>query len=123
MFAQMSDEELIRRSDLIILGEWVGQTPLQIAGTAENLVLGAIVISEVVKGPSANSIALIAIAPAAAPRSGDDLSYRRGNRGMWLLRQRPGSTGLYLADHPQRFVSAHDNGVRIETLRRIAGQR
>lgn len=123
MFAQMSDEELIRRSDLVVIGEWVGQSPLQLAGTNEKLVLGAIAISEIVKGPPGSSLALVAINPADAPRSGDDLAYQRGDRGMWLLRQRPGSTGIYLADHPQRFVAAPRNNARIEALRRSIGQR
>ena len=34
MWAQMSDEELLTRSDLIVMGEWVGQSePLTLGGT------------------------------------------------------------------------------------------
>lgn len=55
---------------------------------------------------------------------GSDLSWAPGDRGLWLLRVRPGAeTGLYLADHPQRFVPAATGAARIETLRKALTRR
>ena len=129
MWAQMSDEELLTRSDLIVMGEWVGQSePLTLGGTVR-VELGAIAIAEVLKGPkgvnatSAPTVALVRVAPAAAPASSSDLACRRGQRGLWLLRLDPGgSSGIYLADHPQRFVPADKDAGRIARLRALLGR-
>lgn len=124
MFARMSDEELIRRSDLIVIGEWVGQSSVQVADTSAPLELGAVAIAEVLKGAPAQSLVLVATAAADAPRTGDDITYRRGDRGVWLLRLRPGGgKGIYLADHPQRFVPEAGGAARIEGLRRLIARR
>lgn len=117
MFAKMSDEELIRRSDLIVIGEWVGQSSLQIGSDSAPMEIGAIAISEVLKGSPGQTLALLAITPAGAPRSGDAISYRRGDKGMWLLRHH-GTKGLYLADHPQRFIPDIGGAERIREIRR-----
>lgn len=119
MFAAMGDDELIQRSDLIVIGEWVGQSGLQWPGTAGRIEIGAISISEVLKGPASAALALVATPAPDGPRTGSDIIHRRGDRGLWLLRVRPGAeAGLYLADHPQRFVSATAEPGRIEVLRK-----
>lgn len=105
MWAALSDAELLRSSDLIVVGEWQGQTALTPGpGGAATSVVGSIRVSEVLKGPEVG-FALVALPSANGPLSGEDVRFRRGERGLWLLRLRPGSQGLYLADHPQRFVS------------------
>jgi len=120
MFAKMSDEELIRRSDLIVIGEWLGQSSLRIGSDSAPMEIGAIAISEVLKGSPGRTLALLAITPAGAPRLGDAISYRRGDKGMWLLRHQPeaGTKGLYLADHPQRFIPDIGGAERIREIRR-----
>ena len=121
MFAKMSDEELIRRSDLIVIGEWVGQSSLRLANSSESMEVGAISISEVLKGSPGQSLVLVAIRASGAPRSGAEFSYRRGDKGLWLLRQHQesGANGIYLADHPQRFVPDTDGAERIKDIRRL----
>lgn len=123
MFAQMSDEELIRSSDLIVVGEWVGQSSLLVSAAAKPLEVGALAITKVLKGTPGQSLALVATVAANAPRSGSDLLYWRGDKGLWLLRLRPASNtstgaGIYLADHPQRFVPEAGGAARIGALRR-----
>jgi len=124
MFAQMSDEELIRRSDLIVVGEWVGQSGVVVSETAGPLELGAISIAEVLKGAPGQSLALVATVAPGAPRTGDDVTYRRGDKGVWLLRLRQGSAkGIYLADHPQRFIPEAGGAAHIAALRRLMVRR
>jgi hypothetical protein len=120
MFARLSDEQLVSRSDLIVVGEWLGQSAVGAAAlgdSAARLDLGAVAIAEVLKGPAAQTIALVATPAADAARSGSDLAYKRGARGLWLLRAKPGApAGIYLADHQQRFEV---DAARIEALRRL----
>jgi hypothetical protein len=119
MFASMSDDELIQRSDLIVIGEWVGQSSLQWSNTTARIELGAVSIGEVLKGPAGLTLALVAAPLSGGPRSGADVIYRRGDRGLWLLRARPGmNSGVYLADHPQRFVAEGSGSGRIDALRK-----
>lgn len=118
MWAGLGDEELVRSSDLIVMGEWQGQTTLASSpGAAQEI--GVIVISEVHKGAGNPAFALVALPASKAPRSSNDPDYRRGDRGLWLLRARPDSRGLYLVDHPQRFVSVVGGESRIRQLRRL----
>lgn len=117
MFAQMSDEELVRRSDLIVLGQWVGQSSLQTSAASERIEIGVVAIQEVLKGQGDQSIALVAIPSHDGPRSANDITYQRGAKGLWLLRQKPASAGIYLADHPQRFIAEGKDNKRIEMIR------
>jgi hypothetical protein len=120
MFARFSDDELISRSELIVVGEWLGQSAVGAAALGEStprLDLGAIAIAEVLKGPATQTVALVATTAANTARSGSDVAHKRGERGLWLLRAKPGApAGIYLADHPQRFEA---DAARIEALRRL----
>lgn len=118
MWAALSDDELIRSSDLVVVGEWQGQTAFSTAPVAE-MAIGVIAVSEVWKGAGNPAFALVALPSAKAPRSSGDLVFRRGDRGLWLLRLRPDSQGLYLADHPQRFVPAGGGEQRFRQLRQL----
>jgi hypothetical protein len=119
MWARMSDEDLMASSELVVLGEWIGQSLLILPDGARPVTVGGIAVSETLKGPAGTGLALVAIASAEALRSGDDLSFRRGDSGLWLLRPRPGPIrGLYLADHPQRFIRASTGPKEIDALRR-----
>ena len=113
MWAKMSDAELIAQSDLIVVGEWVGQSAISLHGTARSL--GAVAVSEVLKGDPRQTLALISLPASDAPVASDRVVFKRGDKGLWLLR-RADAPGLYLADHPQRFVPAGSAG--IESLRK-----
>lgn len=114
MWAALDDTALLQGSDLIVLGEWQGQTAVAAPDLASGDI-GVIGVSEVLKG-KAQDVVLVALPAAAGPRSSSDPAFRRGERGLWLLRLRPGSQGVYLADHPQRFVPLRQ-AARIRALR------
>lgn len=120
MFAAMTDAELLRTSELIVVGRFVGSTDFTPPGSSTPMHLGAIVPSEVLKGPGDTDLLLIELPRRDAPRSGSDIAFRPGDQGLWLLRRRANDgTGAYLADHPQRFVRAAGGEARIEALRRL----
>ncbi len=118
MFVQMSDDELIRQSELVVVGEWLGQSTVTIDG--HRVDLGVLRVSEVLKGSAGTTVVLIPVASLDAPRSSSDIRYKRGDGGIWLLRPHPRIAGTYAADHPQRFVSGPP--ARIDALRRSIGQ-
>jgi hypothetical protein len=117
MWAAMSDDELIQRSDLIVIGEWLGQASVTLPGAAAAVELGVVAVAETWKGSGERSVVHVLAVPAQAPRSGSDLRFQRGDRGLWLLREQAGGRGLFLADHPQRFVAAISGKARIDVLR------
>lgn len=122
MWMKMSDAELLQRSDLIVIGTWLGSEPA--AAGAASLHVAAVAVSEVWKGPAATTRVLVVVPPADAPRSSSDLHYRVGDRGLWLLRKRPGNEAdVYLADHPQRFIPSATEAARIEGLRELLRRR
>lgn len=92
-WAQMSDEELVDRSEVIVVGVLVES---DIPGS-----FGAIKVREVLKG-EINETLILGGRPDLV--SSDTLFYRVGQTGLWFLRPSPdGSAAVYLADHPQRF--------------------
>ena len=115
-WAQFSEAELIARSEVIVVAELTGVTASPDRTAAS---FGVLLVEEVLRGAissSSNELLLMVPSPGGL-RSSSDIFYRRGQRGLWFLRARtPGAEGgPYLADHPQRFVSAADN--RFEELR------
>lgn len=119
MFAEMNDAELLQRSTLVVMGDWIGQDSLFVPGATAPMQVGVVSVSEVLKGAPGQALAFVAVPAPNAPRSGSDIHYRKGDLGLWLLRQHPrASSGLYLADSPQRFVPLATGAARIEVLRR-----
>jgi len=125
LWAHMTDDELLQRSDLVVLGTWAGPTEMGLssAPTESRLNVGAVVAYEVFKGSPGQTLALVVVPATDGPRRSTDLVYRPGDRGLWLLRRRPGiPSGLYLADHPQRFVPEATGAARIRELRKALGR-
>lgn len=123
MWAQLTDDDLIRTSDLIVLGEWAGQASTLHRGQPVGGDIGVVTVTEVLKGLPGTAIALVAVASARGPRSSSDITFKRGDRGLWLLRRHAGGPiDLFAADHPQRFVSSASGEARIATLRRMIGR-
>jgi hypothetical protein len=116
MWARLSDAELFDRSDLIVTGTLIGQTRVRI-GTAD-LTVGVIDVKETFKGEPAE-IAVLVLPTRGQPVSSDALPRATGDSGLWYLRLRtPTENGLYVADHPQRFVPAAEAEQAIKDLRR-----
>jgi hypothetical protein len=117
MFARMSDAELVAKSEVIVQAELIGQTRVTLSPSEGALTLGILRIDEAFKGAKDESLLLLVMASPDRPRSSSDISYQKGQRGLWFLRSRAPGQGLYLADHPQRFVSATD-GAALEAMRK-----
>lgn len=124
MWAKLSDEDLIHRSALIVLGEWVGESSLSTNQGGPEIRVGAIAVQQVLRdstsSPSTRSLALLNLGPAGVPLASDSLTFLRGNRGLWLLRvDTHDPRGLFRCDHPQRFVSSDKDPSTLDRLRRL----
>ncbi len=114
--APLTDPELSQKSQLIVRGELGAVKPLLPKDGSAPLWVGGIRVESVLKGPADLKVAHLALPSPEGPRSSTDLGYREGHRGLWFLRDRPPEgSGLYLADHPQRFVP-HSKAGRIQQL-------
>ncbi len=124
MWAAMTDEELIRQSDLVVMGEWLGQGPVKWSPTAAPTELGVIRVREALK-PAAGvqPLAFVALPRPTGLLSGSDLNFKPGDHGLWLLRALPGMAGLHAVDHPQRFVPLATGAAKISELRRLLAAR
>ena len=119
MWAKLSDTELIEKSDVIITAELIGQTQVDI--NQAEFVVGVLKVEEVLKGDKGLAVILLALPSSESPRSSTDIFYKDGQKGLWFLRERnaKGETGMYLADHPQRFVSEKHADAQVEIIRNI----
>ena len=120
MWARMSDAELIEKSQLIVVGEWIGQSPLRLGQEGAAMELAVIAVSEVLRGPQSSSVAFVAVPGSEQPVSSSDLRFKRGDSGVWFLRLRRSGepNGPYVVDHPQRFLpSLPENAQAINALR------
>ena len=119
MWVKLSDTELVEKSDVIITAELIGQTQVDI--NQAKFVVGVLKVEEVLKGDKDLAVILLALPSAEGPRSSTDIFYKDGQKGLWLLRERKvkGESGIYLADHPQRFVSEKHAVAQIELIRNI----
>ena len=119
MFVRLSDAELIEDSELIVVGELIGRAPINSSQGNGTQMLGVIRVDETLKGERGTTIAFLGLPGGKIMRS-DDLSYGDGQRGLWYLRLRDADeAGIYVADHPQRFVPMDQAGGKIETLRSL----
>jgi len=119
MWAELSDAELVERSPLIVAGTIVGTTRLGLPAGAGALTVGVIRVDAVYKGSPDGEVVLIALpTPRPGVWSSGEITYRPGQDGLWFLRPRgQGTAGLYLADHPQRFVERARMDATLERLR------
>jgi len=107
--ARMTLEELVDRSDLIVVGQLAAIAPLPSSSSD----LGTIRVEEVLlaKGKPAEPVreAGLVLPSTRGLRSSDQVFYKVGQRGIWFLRNAPGTApGEYLADDPQRLVAEAD---------------
>lgn len=118
MWARLSPAELIERSDLVVTGTLIGQSPVRMG--RQDMLLAVIKVDAVYKGATDQSVVFLVLPAAGRPLSSSDLTYRVGQSGLWFLRQRsPEEHGLFLADHPQRFTSPAEASAQLEALRKM----
>jgi len=105
MWARMSVEELVKSSNIIVIGELVSIKMLSDSQSDR----GKIKIEKVIVGDKNLKEVFIAMPSSQRKiQSSSDIIYHRGQKGLWFLRlieiensDHPGK--IYLADHPQRF--------------------
>jgi len=123
MWARMSDAELLERSAIVVQGSLIGQSPIRTT-SGEDLLLGVIKVDAVLKGPGTLTVVFLVLPAPGRPISSSDLVYRVGQSGLWFLRQRSeDETGIYLADHPQRFAPAGSASAQIKALQALLPKR
>jgi len=122
MYARYSDQQLVDNSDLIAVATLVGRTTIQVGADAAEITVGVLTIENQLKGDVA-SVALVVLPAPGAPIASDAITYDEGQRGLWFLRRQPGSSGLYLADHPQRYEPLENIDQRITALKQMLGSR
>lgn len=110
MWEKLTDAELVARSELIVRGELIGTTRFSPAAGQPALWLGVIRVDEMLKSSAGANVVLLSLPSPERPVSSSDTTYRKGQQGLWFLRPRPPEgSGVYLADHPQRFVPARES--------------
>ena len=114
--APLTDQELIDASEVIVTGTLIGQSRVKTGAT--DLTLGVVSVEQVFKG-GAGRVVLIALPGPERPISSSDITYKIGQSGLWFLRIRGADErGIYVADHPQRFVASDGAQRQIERLRK-----
>jgi hypothetical protein len=105
MWAELTQEQLIDQSELIATGQVIGTTRMRLAAEGVDTYLAVVRLDKVYKGDSKRAIAHVVI-PAPTPGLHSTvITYTTGQAGLWYLRLRAADDdGIYLADHPQRFV-------------------
>ena len=118
MFAAMTPEELVARSDAIVLGTLSG--PLEVTDPASRRTVPAaeILPERILRNATGTGRFLIRLPEPGALRASDDILYRPGQSGLWFLRLE-GAGPFLAADHPQRFVPADRAGATLDALREL----
>ncbi len=123
MFARYSETELIKSSDLIVVGTLIGRTTLQLGTDTGQLSVGVIVIEDQLKGAQDESIALLLLPSENKALVSETIAYKIGQQGLWFLRPRdPVARGLYVADHPQRFEPMEGIVERVADMKSLVAE-
>lgn len=104
MWAKMTEAQLLEYSQLIITGEFLGESEIRALTKSDAVNLGVIRVDKVLKGKVEGSLVFLSLPSRAQPRSSSMIYYQVGAKGLWYLRHRSEGETIYLADHPQRFV-------------------
>lgn len=119
MFVELSEAELIKQSGMIVVGELIGRAVVGGAEKQDAKVLGVIRVEETLKGDTGAAIVFLAL-PGHKFMHSAQLTHNDGQRGLWYLRlQNADEAGIYVADHPQRFVPLDNASAQIEALRSL----
>ncbi len=120
MWAEIPIHDLADKSELVLVGELIGQTEVILAPSHKKLMIGVIRVEEILKGDKKRTVALIALPHPGGLIKSDDIFYKNGQRGLWCLRLRnKEEAGIFLADHPGRFIPMEHALNKIEEIRKI----
>lgn len=125
-WSRLTLEELVEKSELIVIGELVAVRAPEGPRTDVGTDVGIVRVEEVIyaKVESATPVreVSLAIPSSRGILSSDMIFYRTGQRGVWFLREAPGTGGeMYLADHPQR-LQADTEAATVRSIVRARAQ-
>lgn len=119
---KLSPEELVGQSKFAVIGEFIGTTRISTQLANKILIVGVIKVESVLAGPVQDDFVLIAIRRAGAPLVSSTINFKKGQTGLWLLKQySPDNTALYSAHHPQQFTPSSDTDT-INHLKKLWAQ-
>jgi len=105
---------------MIVIGELIGQTRVQLATEGKKTRLGVLSVDDVVKGDSLQTVVLLVLPSSRGPMVSSDIPLQIGQKGLWFLHPRSeDEVGLYVVDHPQRFLPSDQIADRIGEIRRV----
>ena len=118
MSAGMSDESLIRHSQLIVKATYIGQSQVRLNETGNVLTLGVLNVDDTLKG-NKQEVIFIQLPPVHGPHKSDDIVFRSGQYGLWFLKENRPQQNIYSIDHLQRFIPEKQFGNRIPSLLKL----
>ncbi len=124
MFMGVTEQQLLAQSSVVVVGELMGRAEIATADGAAPINLGVIRVERMLKGDPDTTILFLALPRRGPmPRLSTDIDYRDGQRGLWFLHLRdPAQSGVFLADHPQRFVPINKAEERIPAVLKLLGE-
>jgi len=123
MWINSDEVNLINSSSLIVVATYTGQATFSMSSNDTSPVtFGVLVISKIIKGNLSTKLAFIRVPNPGQIRKSDDLIYENGQTGLWFLRTDVAYPGIYLVDHPQRFVPKEQQKQKITAVKRLLHQ-
>ncbi len=119
MWAGMSDAELVEASSLIVNAVYIGGADVSLKVDGEILHLGVLDVENTLKGNQQEVIYIQLPRLAGSMRKSDDIFFHRGQKGLWFLRKEAAKEGIYVIDHPQRFIPEEKVNSRMDLLRKL----
>ena len=109
----ISDARLILEAELIVYGQYQGQSTLTVGDKALTLNLGVLKPSKILKGQN-TSVIFIQRYQLNAPIRSDMLFLKQGQEGLWFLRSVPDMQGVYQIMHPSGYKALTENGEEMQ---------
>lgn len=121
MWAELSERELVERSDVIIQGTYMESKVIHV--DHEYISIGIVKSDEVLKGTHKIDTYMIVVPAKGTLVKSDDIHFKAGQKGYWFLRhvKTGGGMIIYAADHPQRFLDLKSASSKIDIIKVIIG--
>lgn len=101
-WAKMSKEVLLKYP-IIVYGQYIGTSPVNIDANSSLTNLGVIKTFEVLKGKQNQPLYFLKGHDPNLPISSDMLFFEPGQIGLWFLQPVENSTNLYQLNHPSQY--------------------
>jgi len=121
MWTKAGQVELVESSDVIVRATFLGQSSVDLPTlqSTSEVDIGVLNVIEVLKGNHAEIFLLRVPSSKGLLRRSDNIYYQPGQTGLWYLRPDNDYKGLYLADHPNRFVNTKNADKAAEQVRKL----